>query len=402
MTHQVFEKIQAAVQSGSFSKITFSLPADPQTLRMSAKPFDRKGEIWIQFERLCRDGKALHENLPAPQAAQRVLELLDGSAYRQINVIGAGECAIKYSKKGKLLVQDHLRAQSPAAAPAAHDREKDYFFRDGQFEPFLYALGITDREGGVFDKKRSKFRQINRFLQLLAEVYPQLPQSGTLRVCDLCCGKSYLTFAVYTYLTKIMGREVEMCGMDLKQDVIAFCQKTADALQCRGMHFVCGDIGNYTPAQPPHLIIFLHACDTATDLVLYHATRLGAKVILSTPCCHHEMFHQLNAGPCDSALSPILEHSMLAQKLADCATDALRVKWLEYMGYKVSVLELIDPEETPKNLMIRAIKSAAPDPKKQEAAKRAYDALCAFLNVEPYLKKLTGFPNEQLKTEENE
>ena len=182
------------------------------------------------------------------------------------------------------------------------NREKHYFFQDGEYEPFLYHLGISDKTGRVYDKKRAKFRQINRFLQIIEDIYPALPQNGTLYVCDLCCGKSYLTFAAYRYLTKAHNRTVDICGMDRKEDVIALCRDTAQALGYDGMHFICGDINDYHPPHAPHLVLSLHACDIATDVVLYHAQRLGAGVILSTPCCQHELAAQLRANVTEKKL----------------------------------------------------------------------------------------------------
>ena len=206
----------------------------------------------------------------------------------------------------------------------------------------------------MFDKKRSKFRQIDRFLHYIYEVYPSLPD-GELYVLDLCCGKSYLTFAAYWYLTEIKGRTVKMVGADLKSDVIEYCSAVANDLGYTSLNFVCCDILKFVPERRPDLVLSLHACDIATDIVLTTAARLEAAVILSTPCCQHQINSQLKASTeVAKLLSPVLEHSLIKQKLAVAITDALRCKRLEASGYAVDVTELIDPENTPKNLMIRA------------------------------------------------
>ena len=189
-----------------------------------------------------------------------------------------------------------------------------------------------------------------------------------MRICDLCCGKSYLSFATYHYFANILGREVRMTGVDLKPDVIAYCSGVAKRLGWDGLEFLCGDVSRYSAGGAVDLVVSLHACDIATDFVLERAVAWRAKVILSTPCCHHELNHHIDCA----ALSFITEHSMLRQKLCDAATDALRLKYLEAHGYRVSAPELIDPEETPKNIMLRGIREQNPSQARMEAAKMAY------------------------------
>ena len=220
----------------------------------------------------------------------------------------------------------------------------------------------------------------------------RLPKSGVIRICDLCCGKSYLTFAVYWYFTYRLGRMTEMYGVDLKKDVIDYCSALAEKLGWDGMRFETGDVSRFSPPKKPHLVISLHACDVATDYVLAGAVRSGAEIILCTPCCQHELNSQLNCPE----LAFITEHSMLKQKLAAAATDALRAKMLEIYGYRVTVCELIDPEETPKNLLIRAVKSHGKwdgssygwtSGGEQELCEE-YKAACRPLGVTPTLSKL--------------
>lgn len=382
----------------SFDKITFSKFRDKSsgTIRAVAAALVLRKTPYIQIETFHEDGKALHRNLPAAEAAEVLTEYAERLC-RQTNVhTSHGDCEIRFSKKDQCHIQNGIKESASAAAslspsPAqrlqnlrSHNKQKRYLLEreDGSSPEFLFSLGITDEGGRVLDKKRPKYRQINRFLELVDDIYDTLPKSGPLVIYDLCCGKSYLTFAVYYYFTVIRGREVRMHGVDRKPDVIAYCNETASALGFSALSFSCGDINEYEPEAKPDLVISLHACDIATDIVLAGAARWGAKVILSTPCCHHEMFHQMQSP----TLSFITDHSMLKQKLADAATDALRCLWLEMHGYEVQTLELIDPEETPKNLMIRARKKAAPSPEEYAALREKYDAACALLGCEPYLK----------------
>ena len=326
------------------------------------------------------DNKALHENIATKDDA-RLLQI--ASAWAQINVITTqGDCELRSSKKGKvaLIGGDKLsRAMEQNDAPCAkiesNNREKNYILSGN--EPFLKLLDVSDESGRVRDKKQSKFRQINRFLELIRDCLSHLPATGTLRICDLCCGKSYLSFAAYHYFTEVLHRDVRMTGVDLKPDVVAYCNEVAKKLNFGGLEFLCGDVNKYECNEHVHLVISLHACDIATDFVLNKATEWQADVILSTPCCHHEMNHTLDCG----ALSFIAEHSMLRQKLCDAATDALRLKRLEACGYSVCALELIDPEETPKNIMLRALKRrnfdlASPEAKRLQ---EEYFAAKAFL-----------------------
>ncbi len=354
------EKLRAwltsAIENKTLKKLILSRPADKAVLRAEGHLFEKKGEVLLQLETFTADGKALHRNLALSEAPDAVLALFE--SYRQMNLLTTGgDAEARLSSKGKLLVSGKLKA-APSADVAAHNREKHTILKEGNRYDFLVALGVTDENGAVFDKKRAKFRQIDRFLQYINEIVPRLPREGDLYVLDLCCGKSYLTFAAYWYLTAVKGRAVTMLGADRKADVIAYCSEAAKALGYDGLAFKRCDITELKPDRKPDLVLSLHACDIATDIVLTTAARLGAEVILSTPCCHHQVFDQLNtSSKLGADLAPVLRHSLLKQKLAVALTDALRCKRLEAAGYAVDVTELIDPENTPKNLMIRAVRA---------------------------------------------
>jgi SAM-dependent methyltransferase len=305
-------------------------------------------------------------------------------AYRQINLLTSlGDAELKISKKGTctLLGGKALQAKLQGELPdpirydLPIDREKKHLL-SGK-EPFLSALGISDKNGRVHDKRQAKFRQINRFLEHLEAIYPSLPACGDLTVYDLCCGKSYLSFAVYYYLTTVKERTVSMTGVDLKRDVVEDCNRIAAACGFSCMQFLCGDVRTAVPSARPDMVISLHACDIATDIVLTNAAAWKTAVILSTPCCHHELNHSISCPE----LEFITKHSMLRQKLCDAATDALRLLRLEAQGYTTTTIELIDPNETPKNVMLRAIKRKNFD----ENSKEAIAAKESYLNAKKFL-----------------
>jgi len=371
--------ISDAVASRTLRKLVLSKPNDKGSVRTTGALFEKSGELMLQLETFRKDGKALHENLSPADAPVRVCELL--CEHGQLDVLTTGgSCTVMRSKKGTLHITNNIKG-GEAAEIASHDRKKSHIL-DGS-EAFLCGLGVSDVSGRVNDRMRPKFRQINRFLELLADVYDEMPAAPEkLVVYDLCCGKSYLTFAVWHYLSVIKQREVEMIGVDLKPDVIEYCSELSEKLGCTGLTFKCGNVAELDVKEAPALVVSLHACDIATDYVLCGAIRSGAKVILSTPCCHHEMMNQL-----DSKELGFIKHSILRQKLCDAATDSLRGLMLEIYGYEVNALELVDPEETPKNVMLRAVKRGITEADAQK--KRAeYDAAAKLLGADPMLRRL--------------
>ena len=366
-----------AAGRGLLEKIVFSMPRDPGVQKAVGTSKNIGGPC-LQIETFHADGKATHENLPlTPSGAAALSAVLRG--YARVNLLtAAGTAELRVSKKGvaTLLGGPALAAKlqkTPAVATTAgNDKRKQYILRGD--EPFLIRLGVSDKTGRVHDKKGPKFRQINRFLELIRDVLPDLPKKE-ITIADLCCGKSYLSFAVYHYFANVLGYRVHMTGVDLKPDVIAYCQTVAEDCGFTGLSFEWGDVARYTCEQKPQLVISLHACDTATDVVLEKAVEWGAKVILSTPCCQHELNGKLHCP----ALDFIGEYSMLRQKFCAAATDALRLKRLEAAGYRVAALELIDPEDTPKNVMLRAVLPDVSDRAAMAKAKADYEAARRFL-----------------------
>ncbi len=366
------ELIFSAANKHFLKKAVFSKCADKDTLRAVATLFEKSGIIMIQLEYSRKDGKALHKNIAIGDTV--ITDII--SEFSQINLIGDGaDAEYKKSKSGVETIIGENRFTKAVENYGkrieikAHNRAKAYVF-DGS-EPFLFELGVADKNGRVYDKKQAKFRQINRFTEHIADIYKHLPSDGILNVLDLCCGKSYLSFAVYHYLSVTMNRKVNMVGIDLKEDVIEFCSNAAKNLGYDGLRFHAMNIDDYEYTTPVHLVVSLHACDIATDIVLTKAIELGAKVILSTPCCQKEVLHNLDTD----AFEFVTKYPMLKKKLCDALTDALRLERLSAYGYEASALELTDPDDTPKNILIRAIKKNDGN----EKAKHEYQKLCSSL-----------------------
>ena len=300
----------------------------------------------------------------------------------QANLIfSGGECEYKASKKGSCTVIGAGKLERALDSGEQAEikplvREKKYILSGD--EPFLFELDITDKNGRIKDKRQAKFRQICRFLEYVRDMLPYIDKKKVV-IYDLCCGKSYLSFAVYHYFKNILGREVFMLCVDLKADVMAFCSSLADKLGYDGMIFKAADITKLECGTPPDLVLSLHACDIATDLVLENAVRLGAKVILSTPCCHRDLSRRIKCEP----LSFATKHSILKSKLCDALTDSMRLVYLESEGYRVDACELVDPEDTPKNVILRAIKKHGFSKTSAEAQKKLseLEEIKSFLGI---------------------
>ena len=362
----------------ALKKAVLSKPDDKAIIKIVITRKVIGGKDVLQCEKFTADNKAYHQNISPSDIDALALLIKD---FSQINLISTvGDAELKRSKSGKItLINDRklLSRLNQDIVESTDDKgnndEKAYILTGN--ESFLKLLGVSDQNGRIYDKKRSKFRQINRFLEHIRDIVRYLPESDPLYVCDLCCGKSYLSFAAYYYFKYVLGRNVIMTGVDLKKDVVDYCNDVTALLGFDTLKFIAGDITKYETENKPSLVISLHACDTATDIVLKKAMEWEAKVILSTPCCHHELNHNINCA----ALSFVTDHSMLRQKLCDAATDGLRLKLLEANGYRTDALELIDPEDTPKNIMLRAVKSFSKTSKKALSAMEEYKEARRFL-----------------------
>jgi SAM-dependent methyltransferase len=272
------------------------------------------------------------------------------------------------------------RPPTRAAAARRHDRRKQYLLDEGTPVPFLVELGVMTPDGTVRRSRYDKFRQVNRFLELVDDVVPSLRPDGTLRIVDFGCGKSYLTFAIHHLLTEIRGRDVEIVGLDLKGDVIAACSALAERSGAEGLRFEQGDIAGFDAGERVDLVVSLHACDTATDEALAQAVRWDADAILAVPCCQKEAYRQLES----SLLAPMLRHGLAKERFAALVTDTLRAQLLELHGYRAQLVEFVSLEHTAKNVLIRAVKGTPAG----EEARRAYEELRDSLGLDPALERM--------------
>ena len=369
--------ILLAFSKKSLKKVVLSKPDATDEIKSVISPKEISANNVLQIETFSKDNKAYHVNI-RDSFENELLAVL--SKYAQINVVTTvGDAQFMRSRSGKetLLgaqkIKNKLNSNEYSTTNAQANNSKKNYILTGE-EDFLKKLGVSDANGRVRDKMQSKFRQINKFIEHIDAIKDKLP-SDKINVYDLCCGKSYLSFAVYHYFKNVLKMEIKMVCVDLKEDVIEYCSELASRIGFDKMEFVCGDIIKYDMKDKPNLVISLHACDVATDIVLNKASENGADVILSTPCCHHELNHTLN---CET-LEFVAKHSMLRQKMCDALTDALRLMKLESEGYSVSALELIDPEDTPKNIMLRAIKKSSFDQSKAQKLKLEYEKTKSFL-----------------------
>ena len=292
------------------------------------------------------------------------------------------------SKKGKITIRKHRQEGQVQEINRSHNRSKKYILKEGVPVPFLQDLGVMTADGRVVRTKFDKFRQINRFLEFMEDVLPRLEKGREITILDFGCGKSYLTFAMYYYLHELKQYDIRMIGLDLKEDVIAHCSTLAEKYGYEKLQFLTGDIAAYEGVSAVDMVVTLHACDTATDYALAKAIGWNAKVILSVPCCQHELNTQIR----NDILSPITEYGLLKERFAALVTDGLRAKYLEYAGYDTQVLEFIDMEHTPKNILLRGIrredKSGREKDGKKEQMQKQIRSCEAFLGVMPTLGDL--------------
>lgn len=372
----------------SLERILMSNPTDSGKIsRSRIRPLLMKGRLVFQAEE--QAGKqAFHRNLDKDEAADYVTGLLEGS-FRQAEITsGLGKALILVSKKGKVTVKvkrypESVRIQ-PAGEPGSpgplsHNRKKHYILEEGIPVPFLVDLGVMTKEGRVVNSRYDKYRQINRFLEFIEDILPNLDQDRESTIIDFGCGKSYLTFAMYYYLKELKGYPVRIVGLDLKEDVIEHCSRLGRQYGYEGLSFCHGDIASFEGVEKVDMVVTLHACDLATDYALEKAVNWGARVILSVPCCQHELNGQME----NSLLRPVLQYGLIKERMAALYTDAIRAQVLEYRGYRTQILEFIDMEHTPKNILIRAVRQG----KKRDNGLQIRE-LADFLHVKPAVVEL--------------
>ncbi|MDD3168868.1 MAG: SAM-dependent methyltransferase [Eubacteriales bacterium] len=354
-------------------------------LRRKSNPYSKvvlrpvllQGALSYQMEYHFQN-KVTHKNLSKEQSLELCMELIT-DIFKQVNLFSAdADYQILASNPGKPKIMK--KAPTKKMPSLSHNQEKQYIIPDHVPCDFLIRLGVMDQNGQVFQKHYAKFRQINRFLEIVSDVLDSLPDKAPLRIVDFGCGKAYLTFALYHYLKRKEKKNVEIIGLDLKEDVIDFCNCVAQDLKYEGLHFLKGDIAEYSEQETADMVVTLHACDTATDYALIKAVGWGASVILSVPCCQHELFSQISNG----LHTPILKHGILKERFCSILTDGLRGLKLEEQGYDVSMIEFTSLEHTSKNIMLRAVKTG----RKSTAAGEEYRRLSEYWHVNPTIDRL--------------
>lgn len=345
--------------------------------KVKARPVLIKGVRMVQLE-MFRGNQAFHQNVGMEEAGKAIAGLMESMKQMQLETREA-LYTVLISKKGKVTVKRKTQKKEPISADMSHNRKKQYILREGVPVPFLTDLGVMTEEGKVIRSRFDKFRQINRFLEFIEDILPQLEREREVTILDFGCGKSYLTFAMYYYLHELKGYDVRIIGLDLKSDVIRRCNELSEKYGYGKLRFLEGNIADYTGAEKVDMVVTLHACDTATDFALAKAVRWDAKVILSVPCCQHE----LNAQMKNDVLGPVMKYGLLKERFAALITDGLRAQYLEREGYDAQILEFIDMEHTPKNILIRAVKTG-----RKGENQDTIDICEEFLHVSPALGRL--------------
>ena len=347
-------------------------------IKIQIRPIRLKERLMFQAARYGKD-KVFHENLTEEDTKAFIKEAL--KSYKQLQVEGDSYIASVLSGKKDNYSIKWKEVQGEEKRPSlSHNREKEYILLEDTPIPFLIDLGVQTAEGKIIKSKYDKFRQINRFLEYIRDILPELPKDREISILDFGCGKSYLSFAMYYYLKILNGLDVSIIGLDLKEDVIENCNRLKDKYGYDKLTFLTGDIGGYEGQTQVDMVVTLHACDTATDYALAKAVSWNAKVILSVPCCQHE----LNGQILNDVLEPVLKHGLLKERFAALLTDGLRASLLEQAGYQVQVLEFIDMEHTPKNILLRCVKRDHIRPKQKDR----FEVLSDFFHVQPTLLKL--------------
>ncbi len=370
------QELAAAFSTGALVKLVLARGVEGG-VKTTARPVAIKGETRLQWAE--RRGKQeVHANLTLDESLRRIDREFP-ARFRQFNLLTTdADFEFRVNDRG-VLTSRRGRPSSPRPADVSHDAARHYLIPEGRPCPFLEAVGVMTADGRVRAAMQHKFRQINRFLEFVNDIYRDLPAEGTLRVVDFGCGKSYLTLAIHHLLAGIHGRSVDIVGIDRTPAVVDTCRGVANRLELEGLQFQVGDIGRVNIGGPVHLAVALHACDTATDAALAQAVDWRANVILAAPCCQHEVAGQMQAP----ALDLLQSHGILKERFASLATDALRAAALEMAGYRSQVIEFIDLDHTPKNLLIRGVRRERPEAEAQARWRTRFEELRALLGLGP-------------------
>ncbi|MDE6956887.1 MAG: SAM-dependent methyltransferase [Lachnospiraceae bacterium] len=374
---QLRELLESCINEELINAV-LSNPKDKEGIqKVKVRPVLMKGEMVFQCEEF-RNNQAFHVNCKEDKICESLMEYM--TRMRQMQIETKRHTAlVLVSKKGKVTIKKKTQKNREKTADLSHNRKKQYILEEGIVVPFLQDLGVMTEEGKIVRTKFDKFRQINRFLEFIEDILPQLKKEKEITILDFGCGKSYLTFAMYYYLHELKGYDIRIIGLDLKKDVIQYCNGLAGKYGYKKIQFLEGDIAEYEGVSKVDMVVTLHACDTATDYALAKAVGWKADVILSVPCCQHELNGQME----NDILLPIMKYGLLKERMAALVTDGLRAQYLEQEGYDVQVLEFIDMEHTPKNILIRAVRNEKKT-KTSDMTKPCEE----FLHVQPTIGRL--------------
>ncbi len=327
------------------------------------------------------DKQVFHENIDVDSLEEKLKELVEGN-YKQLTAwSNEAILDLKISKKGKIHLSKK-KSDNSKVAISSHNKEKKYILREGMYIPPLVDLGVFTKEGKIVNSKYDKYKQINRFIEIIDDEIKK-NNYEELTILDFGCGKSYLTFVLYFYFVEIKKIKVKMIGLDLKEDVIKKCNDIAKRYNYENLKFELGDINGFKYNNKVDMVITLHACDTATDYALYNAIKWNAKMIFSVPCCQHEFNGQMSTED----LSILTKYGIIQERVAALMTDAVRGNLLEVVGYKTQLLEFIDIAHSPKNILIRASKGSVSKEKRQKSLIEVNNLIKEF-NVKPTLFNL--------------
>lgn len=381
MEIQVTEEFKDMLKNSFHADFISAVISSPREkgdiVKIKVRPIKKKDEILFQFEEF-KNNQAFHKNMDA-EAAATYLESQMGKFKQMQMETRQMRYQVMVSKKGKMTIQKKNQAGEVKAVDMSHNRSKRYILEEGTKVPFLQELGVMTQNGDIVKSKFDKFRQINRFLEFIEDILPQLPKDREITILDFGCGKSYLTFAMYYYLHELQKYDIRIVGLDLKTDVIKHCNQLAEKYGYEKLKFLEGNIADYTGADEVDMVVTLHACNTATDFALAKAIGWKAKVILSVPCCQHELNEQME----NEILAPIFSYGLIKERMAALFTDALRAEYLKREGYDTQILEFIDMEHTPKNILIRAVYTGK-KANNEEAIRKCEE----MLHVQPTLGEL--------------
>lgn len=361
-----------------FLRATLSNPKDKDGVsKVKVRPILKKQNLLFQCEEH-KNNQVFHHNYEMEQATEVLVNYMSHFKQMQLETKSC-RYTVLVSKKGKVTIQSKCQDCCDKQVDLSHNRSKKYILQEGVAVPFLQDLGVMTSDGKIVNSKFDKFRQINRFLEFIEDVLPQLRQDREITILDFGCGKSYLTFAMYYYLHVLKKMDVRIIGLDLKKDVINHCNALSEKYGYEKLKFLEGNIAEYTGVEEVDMVVTLHACDTATDFALDKAVGWNAKVILSVPCCQHEVNGQIK----NDTLEPIFKYGLIKERMAALITDAMRAQYLEVCGYETQILEFIDMEHTPKNILIRAVKTG-----KRKSNEEALRECEKFLHITPTLGRL--------------